>query len=149
MPPRTAPRTFPIPPTTAATKALSPSITHMVSAVCLACPLYLTPYKKPAAPASIVRTTKRPVGDALDSEADKTARDHRAGQNQQADVPRGRRLSPGADPARDRDRHPHAQGEDIRVREVDELQDAVDHRVPQRDQRVEAPDGEAIQECLQ
>ena len=42
-----------------------------------------------------------------------------------------------------------AHHEDVRVREVDEAQDAVDHRVAERDQGVDGPQGEAVQELLE
>ena len=42
-----------------------------------------------------------------------------------------------------------ADHEDVAVGEVDELQDAVDHRVAERDQGVDRPDRDAVHEVLE
>jgi len=44
---------------------------------------------------------------------------------------------------------PGAEDEDVAVGEVDELEDAVDHRVAERDERVEAADGEGVHEGVE
>jgi hypothetical protein len=35
------------------------------------------------------------------------------------------------------------------VREIDEAQDAVNHRVTERDERVDGPEGDAVEELLE
>jgi hypothetical protein len=42
-----------------------------------------------------------------------------------------------------------ADHEHVRMREVDEAQDAVDHRVAERDERIDGPEGQAVQELLE
>ena len=48
----------------------------------------------------------------------------------------------------DHPRDPRAEHEHVAVREVDEPQDAIDHRVAQRDERIQAADGETVQKGL-
>ena len=59
------------------------------------------------------------------------------------------RRQPSSPARRHRERQPRAQGEDVAVGEVDELQDAVDEGVAQGDQRVEAADGDAVDQGLE
>jgi len=42
-----------------------------------------------------------------------------------------------------------ADHEDVGVREIDEAQDAIDHRVAERDERIDGPEGQAVEELLQ
>ena len=61
--------------------------------------------------------------------------------------PSARRSSPSS--ADQRQRQERRQHEQIAVGEVDQLEDAVDHRVAQRDQREHHAVGEADHELLQ
>jgi len=58
-------------------------------------------------------------------------------------------TGPHAQPPRNDDRHVHAQCEDVGVGEVDELQDAVHHRVAQGDEGIQGADGQSINKGLQ
>src|SRR5258708_5691543 len=41
-----------------------------------------------------------------------------------------------------------ADHEDVGVREIDEAQHAIDHRVAKRDERIDGPEGQAVKELL-
>jgi hypothetical protein len=49
---------------------------------------------------------------------------------------------------RERVADPRPEDDNITMGEIDELEDAVDHRVAQGDQRVEAADGQGGDQCL-
>ena len=90
---------------------------------------------------------KRPVGETLDHDAEHRAADHRGGEHQreqQGDAHVRRRSAAKRTQREEADvRADHV---DVAVREVEELEDPVDHRVAERDQRVEAADGQPSDE---
>jgi len=90
------------------------------------------------------RAAERPVGQALDGHAQHGATDHCDEEDDQAapdralgDVLAGIVADEGAD------------HEDIGVGEINEAQHAVDHRVAERDERVDRPEGKAVEELLE
>jgi hypothetical protein len=92
------------------------------------------------------RPPDRPVGEALDEDADDGAEDHRAEHDEEgaherrlAPLQLPRKVVPGVG----------AQHVNVAVREVDEPQHAVDHGVAERDQGVDRPQGEAVDELLE
>ena len=80
---------------------------------------------------------QRPVGDPLDGDRQQRARGHAGPEHGRSTSGQGRLSStPGAlEAEEDLDADEGAQDEDLRVREVDELEHPVDHRVAERDQR--------------
>jgi hypothetical protein len=82
------------------------------------------------------RIAQRPVSDLLDGEVEQRADDDRGRQADQQQRP-ARQAEAGEHgdhrPAGERAHHQH-----LAVGEVDEVDDAVDHRVAERDQRVHA-----------
>ena len=93
---------------------------------------------------------QRPVGEPLDEDADDRADDHRDEQHARrapatTASPRNAAAIFGAEiKAGERAEH-----EDIAVREIDEAQHAINHRVAQRDQRVDRAEREAVDELLE
>ena len=88
--------------------------------------------------------TQPPVREALDHHAEQAAAEHRADQHQheqQRDVDRecGRAAEDGDQSEADE----RADHEDVAVREVQQLEDPVDHRVAEGDQGVDAALGDA------
>ena len=92
------------------------------------------------------RVAQRPVGDLLDREVEHRADDDRRDQRDQQQRPArqaeaGERGDDG--PARQRADHQH-----LAVGEVDQVDDPVDHRVAERDQRIDAAEHEAVDDLL-
>ena len=94
------------------------------------------------------RAPQRAVGDAFEREADRHAHRDRRERADQHDRERRQRRA-GAD-QRDDDRvgDHRADHHHLAVREIDELDDPVDHRVAQRDDRVDAAERRAVDELL-
>ncbi len=92
------------------------------------------------------RVAQRPVADPLDHHVERSAGDHADEQDQHEpeDRARGARGDGQADRADHRVRHEAADHEQVAVGEVDQLDDAVDERVADGDQR---PDG-AVREAV-
>ena len=92
------------------------------------------------------RVAKRPVGDLLDREVQRRANDDGGDQADEKKQP-ARQAEAGQRrhhrPARQRAHHQH-----IAVREVDEVDDPVDHRVAERHQCVDAAQNEAVDDLL-
>src|SRR5207237_4490222 len=94
---------------------------------------------------------KRPVSDALERRVEQPAERHRADERQAEppdDLETGARRVEAELLHPDVQRHPASEHEDVAVREVDQLEDAVDEGVAERDQRVEGAEREADQEDL-
>jgi hypothetical protein len=92
------------------------------------------------------RVAQRPVGDLLDREVERRTDDHRRAQRDQEQCPArqaesGERGDDG--PARQRTDHQH-----LAVGEVDQVDDPVDHRVAERDQRIDAAEHEPVDDLL-
>ena len=93
---------------------------------------------------------QRPVGDALDEYRDDEG--HQGGDrhhDDDGDDRGGRARVEEADVAQEDGRVVAGEGadhEDVAVGEVDHAQDAVDHRVAQRDERIDATQGGAVDE---
>ena len=91
------------------------------------------------------RVAQRPVGEALDREAEQPRAEHRDDEHaghQQRD--RDRRVQRAAQERQHAEADEGADHVDVAVGEVQELQDPVDHRVAQRDQRVEAAEDDPV-----
>ena len=91
------------------------------------------------------RPSKRPVGDGLDRYVQQ-AGESRCDQEHRNDPDE---HAPGlgeTEPRDHRDRQHRAEHEDVAVGEVDQLEDAVDQRVPERDQRVDHAERQPDQE---
>jgi hypothetical protein len=96
------------------------------------------------------RVAQRSVDDPVHREVQRGAEDH-ADRERQEDAAGGARRS-GVGQAELRDqgqREECAQHEQVAVGEVDQLDDAVHHRVADRDEREERPRGEAVDELLE
>ena len=97
------------------------------------------------------RVTQRPVGEALDRDAEPAAPSPAASTNMITSSS-GTGIVSADRPAEPLDhevadvRPDHVQ---VAVREVEQLQHAVDHRVAQRDQRVERAGGDAVDQLLE
>ena len=89
---------------------------------------------------------ERAVGEALDQKSQRATRDHR--QQEQREERRGRGSAWSEEGTGGVIGDHCADHVDVAVREVDEAQDAIDHRVAERDQRVEAAPGDAVDELL-
>jgi hypothetical protein len=92
------------------------------------------------------RVSKRPVGDLLDREVEDRADDDRGDQRDQQQQPArqaeaGHRDDHG--PARQRPHHQH-----VAVREIDQVDDAVDHRVAERHEGVHAAEHQPVDDLL-
>ena len=95
------------------------------------------------------RVAQRPVRDALERVADGHADGHR--HQHAGDEDRERRQSrvrPG-DRRDHRKRHHRADHHDLAVREIDQLDDAVHHRVAERDDGVDAAERQPVDDLLQ
>ncbi len=110
-------------------------------------------------PMAVIRTLRRGaarmrfVRQPLDREAHQRAQGHRSDEHRSAGPPGhggpALRLPVLLQHPRERQAQPRAQHHHVAVREVDELQDAVHHRVAQRDERVQAADGDAVLQRLE
>jgi hypothetical protein len=92
------------------------------------------------------RVAQRPVGDLLDREVEDRADDDRRDQRDQEQQPARQAQAAHRDhhgPARQRPDHQH-----VAVREVDQVDDAVDHRVAERDERVHAAQHQPVDDLL-
>ena len=95
------------------------------------------------------RVAQRPVGEALDRDAEHRAADHRAEHHQREQEPDGhRRVARAAEHLEDAEADERADHEDVAVGEVQELEDAVDERVAERDEGVGAALGQAVERQL-
>ena len=98
------------------------------------------------------RVAQRPVGDALDHHVERAGADHRDREHAGA-ARRSSTSTRGAlgDPERRVERHrdERADHEDLAVGEVDQLDDAVDERVPERDQRPDRADREPVDDVVE
>ena len=95
---------------------------------------------------------ERAVGDALDGHVDGAADQHRHDEDgeERQDDPGGPGLARiEAEDRKQEDRDETAKCEQVAVSEVDELDDPVDHRVAEGDQRVDGPVGHAERQDLQ
>src|SRR5205823_9071806 len=96
------------------------------------------------------RRAQGPVGDSLDADRERGAPGH-AGDEDQDEHERPRQ---GLEEARalerqeDLDADERADDEDLGVGKVDEFEDAVDHRVAERDERVHEAEDDAVEEHL-
>ena len=92
---------------------------------------------------------QRPVGEPLDGDAEEAAADHRPEEHQHDQEPhRNARVLRAAEPAETPQPMKAPDHEHVAVREVQELQDPVDHREPERNERVDAPEREPADEEL-
>ena len=93
------------------------------------------------------RMPQRPVGDALDGPAVERGDRHRHQQHDQQD--QRDRGEAERDQHQERDqRDEAADHEDVAMGEIDHADDAVDHRVADRDQAVDRAEHEAVDELL-
>ena len=93
--------------------------------------------------------SERPVGEALDHDPKQPGPEHRDPQHdrdQRDDV--DRQLERAAKCGEHSVAGERAHHVDLAVREVEELQDPVDHRVAERDQSVDAPERHPVDELL-
>ena len=90
------------------------------------------------------RAAQRPIGELLNRHAEQRAADHRGQQHGEAAPHRVLRHEFAGIVADERPDHEH-----VRVREIDEAQDTVDHRVAERDERVDGAEGEAVDQLLE
>ena len=96
------------------------------------------------------RAPQRPVGDALERVADAPCRrGSRRARPRRTITSGGRPVCAPASALITVKRDHRADHHDLAVREVDELDDAVDHRVAQRDDRVDAAERQAVDELLE
>ncbi len=91
------------------------------------------------------RAAHRAVGEALDDHPEEGADRHGDDEDQERLPERG--LGPRAEPAGAEEAEERAQHVDVAVREVDQPQDAVDHRVAQGDQGVDDPQVTPLTSC--
>src|SRR3989454_5018648 len=96
------------------------------------------------------RVAQRTVRDPLDGDGVQRSRGHAGVQGEQQGEPSGEAVEqPDALEAEEElDADEGAHDEDLGVREVDELEHPVDHRVAQRDQRVHEAEDDAVEEDL-
>ena len=95
--------------------------------------------------------SKRPVGHPLDRDVDSTHEQHGGGEGHQKrdKVGHAERVLTGArEKSHHRGRDICAQGEDVAMGEVDELDDPVDHRVAQGDEGVDRAQRQRVRELL-
>ena len=99
------------------------------------------------------RIAQRPVGDPLDGHVENTAdehRDHEHDHEREGGAGTERLAFGQAEDRDERSGEEGPEGEDVAMREIDELDDAVDHRVAERDERVDPAvrqrEGEDLQE---
>ena len=99
------------------------------------------------------RAAKRAIGETFDAVTSKRAERDRPDRNRNCQKngmsEKCRAMTGGVDQAgRDGITEPCAQGEDVAVGEIDELQDAENQRVTQCDEGVQCSDGNSIGQCL-
>src|SRR5437773_3907348 len=96
------------------------------------------------------RVAQRTIGDPLDGDGEQPARGHAGDQSEEQDERPGEAVEqPDALEAEEElDADEGAHDEDLGVREVDELEHPVDHRVAQRNQRVHEAEDDAVEEDL-
>ena len=95
------------------------------------------------------RVPERPVGEALDRHAEHGAARHRGERDQDEQEPdRDHGVGRAAEQLERAEADERAHHEDVAVGEVEELEDPVDERVAERDQRVDASEREAVQRQL-
>src|SRR5205807_2821132 len=93
---------------------------------------------------------QRTVRDPLDGDGEQPAGGHAGDQGEDQDERPGQAVEqPDALEAEEElDADEGAHDEDLGVREVNELEHPIDHRVAQRDQRVHEPEDDAVEEDL-
>ncbi len=96
------------------------------------------------------RPAQRTVGDPLHRDGEQPAGGHAGDEDQQEHERPGKTVEePDALQAeKDLDADEGAEDEDLGVREVDELEDAVDHRVAERDEGVHETESDAVEKYL-
>ena len=95
------------------------------------------------------RVTERPVGEALDRDAEHGAARHRGERDQHEQQPeRDDGVGRPAEQLERAEADERADGEDVAVGEVEELEDPVDERVAERDERVHAAERETVERQL-
>ena len=94
------------------------------------------------------RPAQRPIGDPLDRPAVKRGEQHR---DDQHDQQRQRHEAQAGEAEHQKRRHRDkgADHVDLAMREIDHADDAVDHRVADRDQPVDRPQRQAVDQLLQ
>ena len=91
------------------------------------------------------RGAQRPVGEALEHDADAAARHHRPERHQHDQQPDGdARILRPAEPAEDAPADEGADHHHVAVGEVEQLEDPVDHREAERDEGVHASQRQAV-----
>ncbi len=93
---------------------------------------------------------KRTVRHPLDTSRQEPARQHAQQERHEHEEKRRPCLEDavGLEPQQDLDTHEGSDDEDLRVGEVDELEDAVHHGVPEGDQGVHEAEGDAVEQDL-
>jgi hypothetical protein len=93
---------------------------------------------------------QRPIRDALDRDGQGGAGQHPGHEHANQDERPGNGLeqAAGAERQENLDAHERPEDEDLRVREVDELEYSVDHRVAERDEGVHEAEDDAVEEDL-
>ncbi len=95
------------------------------------------------------RVAERPVREPLDRDAEPRGADHRDEEHQHHHEPdRDHRVRRAAERGEDAEADVGADHVDVAVREVEQLQDPVDHRVAEGDEGVDAAEREAVDEEL-
>ena len=95
------------------------------------------------------RVAERPVGEALDRDAEHGAAGHRGERDQDQQQPdRDDRVGRAAEQLERAEADERAHHEHVAVGEVQELEDAVDERVAECDQGVDAAERQAVQREL-
>ncbi len=97
------------------------------------------------------RAAQRTVGDPLDHHVEHARADHRDREHEEQPEDQHEDARALGHPERrvHRDRDERADHEDLAVGEVDQLDDAVDQRVPERDQRPDGADREAVDDVVE
>jgi hypothetical protein len=95
------------------------------------------------------RVAQRPVGQLLDGEVECRTDHHGDHGGQQQHHPAGQIGRGAGHPADDGPAGQGADHEHIAVREVDQADDAVHHRVPQRHQRIHTAQNQTVDDLLQ
>ncbi len=95
--------------------------------------------------------TQRPVRESLDHDSHHAHHDHADREGEEQDAGELERVADGpveAQRHQEPERHERADHEDVAVREIDQLDDAVDHRVAQRDEGIDRADGQRVHQLL-
>src|SRR6185437_14402019 len=95
------------------------------------------------------RTPQRAVGDLFHAVCNRHADEYRDEQAGEDDDDRGKRGVRADQSGDDRQRDHRSYHHDFAVREIDQADDAVDHRVAERNQRIDAAEREAVDDLLQ